>query len=152
MVSAALFVAEALCLDTFPRIVPIIAFLHITSIGSLLISAFWSHVNESFDPNGGKKVVARIEGAAALGGVFGGITAERLANATSTPSLLFLCAALCGLAFLFSWWRKDSTSSLQQARAVPIPTAEIVKNRYIQSLAAIVILVAIGSTLLGLCF
>src|SRR4051794_25749308 len=44
-------------------------FLHTAVFGPVLISAFWSLINERFDPHSARRAVARI----ALGGTIGGV-------------------------------------------------------------------------------
>lgn len=152
LASALLFVIEALLINRFERILPVVAFLHITSVGALLISAFWSQINERFDPRKGRKVVARVEAAAALGAVVGGICAERLASATSASVLLFFSAGLCGLAFAASLATPGGGTRVDAPIENTVSTKEIINNGYVQSLAAIVVLIALSSTLLDYAF
>ena len=48
-------------------------------INSILISGFWSVINERFDPYAAKTVIARVTAAATFGGLLGGIAANTVA-------------------------------------------------------------------------
>jgi hypothetical protein len=77
--SAILLVGEWALAGFFPRLAAVVVYLHVASLGSLLISGFWSVVNECFDPRAAKAYIARITVAAALGGLLGGFLADRVA-------------------------------------------------------------------------
>ncbi len=97
LVSAALFGAEWLLLDRAPRLVAVLVYLHFSGLGAVLVSGFWSVVNERFDPYTGKTVVARAGGWAALGGVVGGVLAERISTWLGLPALLVTLTLLHGV-------------------------------------------------------
>ena len=54
-------------------------YLHGAVLGGIAISAFWSLLNERFDPHSAKPLIARVAGAATFGGLVGGVGAERVA-------------------------------------------------------------------------
>jgi AAA family ATP:ADP antiporter len=56
----------------------VLLYLEIAVLGSLLISGFWSQVGETFDPRAAKREIGRIAAGGTLGGLLGGIAAERL--------------------------------------------------------------------------
>jgi len=63
--SAVFFVGEWLLLGYQPGIASIVLYLHMAIFGAILISGFWSIINERFDPHSAKQRVARIAAAAA---------------------------------------------------------------------------------------
>jgi AAA family ATP:ADP antiporter len=65
-----------------------IVYLHLVGFGAILLSGFWSIVNEFFDPREAKLRYGRIAGARTLGGIAGGLLAERGAALLSVDSLL----------------------------------------------------------------
>ena len=65
-------------LPVAPRTVAVLLYLHLGAGGSVLVSWFWSLVNERFDPHTAKRRIARIASGGTLGGVAGGLLAERL--------------------------------------------------------------------------
>jgi len=88
-------------MEAFPKLTAVVLYLQIVSLGPLLTSGFWSIVNESFDPREAKRHVGRIAAGGSVGGVLGGVIAERLAAASGVSITLpvltlyhFVCAAL----------------------------------------------------------
>ena len=69
-------------------------YLHTAAVGAAVVSAFWSMVNERFDPHTAKRVVARIAAGATVGGVVGGVVAWQLAHRVSLPTLLLVLAGV----------------------------------------------------------
>lgn len=97
--SAALSFTEWVLLPRLPHPVVLLIYLHVSIGGALLVSAFWSVVNERFDPHALKYWIGRVTASATLGGLLGGLAMERMAHwldARSTLPLLgslALCAA-----------------------------------------------------------
>ena len=50
-------------------------YLHMGVFGATLVSAYWSLVNERFDPYTAKRIIGRIGTGASLGGALGGLIA-----------------------------------------------------------------------------
>jgi len=88
--SGLLLFSEGILVARYPRLGAIVVYLHMAGLGSVLISGFWSMVNEQFDPRTAKRQIARIGAGAAFGGLLGGL---RLLGGC----LLFAAAALCAL-------------------------------------------------------
>jgi hypothetical protein len=77
----------------------IAVYFHTMLLGPVLITTFWSLINERFDPYTAKRAVARIASGGTLGGVFGAVASWRASSVVEVPTLLFLLAALnCGCA------------------------------------------------------
>ncbi len=103
-----LFVASALLqflefafVEQFRRPVAVAVYLHYNAIGALVISAFWSIINERFDPRTAKRVVGPVGAAGTVGGLLGGLLAERVAAIGTVVGMLpllgivhLLCAAM----------------------------------------------------------
>lgn len=103
LASAALFLVERATLAATPGFTAVLLYLHMSAFGAIVISGFWSLVNERFDPHAAKQRIARIAAGAALGGVLGGLLANLTAGGLGFPSMLVLLAALnagCGLALV----------------------------------------------------
>jgi AAA family ATP:ADP antiporter len=152
--SAVLFVGEWSLLDRFPGAVSVALYLHMAVFGAILISGFWSIINERFDPHSAKQRVARIAAAAALGGVIGGVLANRVSFLLDVRSMLLFLSGLhlvCLLAV-----RGIGTPS----RPVPVDTAirtssaftVIRHTSYLQWMAALMVLIAIMAALLDYSF
>jgi hypothetical protein len=78
----------------WPRAASVLLYAHSSVLGGIAISAFWSLMNERFDPHSAKALVARTAGAATLGGLVGGMGAERVAAVLSRGALLLVLGVL----------------------------------------------------------
>jgi ATP/ADP translocase len=88
----------------------LVIYFHIVALSAILLSGFWSLMAESFDPRSAKQAFGRITGAGTLGGIMGGLMAERVASYSSVASVLLLLAAfhlVCSI-FLISAPRVSS--------------------------------------------
>ena len=104
VVSALMLVGEWVLAHHEPRIAAAIVFLHLGSFGAVLVSGFWSIINERFDVRSAKRYVGRIGVGATLGGIVGGLVTERTAVYLETNAILLvlaglqvLCAVVLGL-------------------------------------------------------
>jgi ATP:ADP antiporter, AAA family len=91
--SAAMFFVEWAMLS-WPRAAAVVVYGHSSILGAIAISAFYSLLNESFDPHSAKPLMARVAGAAALGGLLGGVGAERIATVFDKATLLLTLGTL----------------------------------------------------------
>ena len=95
--SGVLFLIEWRLLDWEPRVASVLLYAHSGVLGAIAISAFWSLLNERFDPHSAKPLMARVAAAATFGGLVGGVGAERVAALLSQGALL-LALGLVGFA------------------------------------------------------
>ena len=90
-------------------------YIHVVALGAIVLSGFWSLLNERFDPRSGKRYFGRIAGIGTFGGIMGGLTAERFASLLpATAILLFLAGMhlLCGaISFLMVHYSSGLTFS-----------------------------------------
>jgi hypothetical protein len=152
--SAVLFIGEWVLLDYRPGMTSIILYLHMAVFGAILISGFWSIINERFDPHSAKQRVARIAAAATLGGVLGGLLADTVASQLNVRSMLLFLSGLhivCLLAVM---------GIGTQTRAAPMDTAVRTRSAftvishtpYLQWMAALMVLVAVMAALVDYAF
>ena len=99
VVSAALFVAEALLCLWSLRFATAVFYVHMGVFGATVISSFWSLVNERFDPHTARRAVGRIASGGTLGGIVGSVIAWRVSALTGVPGLLLLLAGMNTLCF-----------------------------------------------------
>ncbi len=69
-------------------------YMHTAVLGPILITMFWSLVNERYDPHSARAAMARIAGGGTLGGVLGGIAAWRASTLVSLPSAVLILAVI----------------------------------------------------------
>lgn len=74
--------------------VAVLIYLHVAGLSALLLSGFWSAVSERFDTRSARDSFGRIAAAGTVGGVLGGLAAERFAVALPVDSVLLLLSAL----------------------------------------------------------
>lgn len=152
--SSLLYIGEWLLLDYRPGVTSIILYLHMAVFGAILISGFWSIINERFDPHSAKQRVARIAAAAALGGVLGGILASEVAKSMDVRTVLLF---LSGLHFICMMTVRCIGAP---TRAMPIDNAVrarsaftvISQTHYLQWMAALMVLVAVMAALVDYAF
>ena len=71
-------------LRSFPGAAAVALYLHVAVLGAILVSWFWLLLSECFDARAARAHVARIAAGGTLGGLVGGLTAERV-GAISAP-------------------------------------------------------------------
>ena len=152
--SAALFIVEWWLVGAAPRLGAALVFGHVSSLGALLISGFWSLVSDSFDARSARVHLGTIGVGATLGGLVGGITAERMASAFGAPTLLLVIAmAQLACAFLCATVADTAKQSTDEAVEAPrFALREIVSNQYSRRIALLVILLAVAAGLLDFLF
>jgi ATP:ADP antiporter, AAA family len=95
--SAAGFTLEWLTAFNWPRLTAALVYGQTAIVGPVVLSAFWSLINERFDPHTGKRAVARIAAGGTLGGVLGGLSVWR-ASTLIDPHMVLLLLALINAA------------------------------------------------------
>lgn len=96
--------AEWAALPIAPRVVAPIVYLHIASLTAILASGFWSILSEQIQLRQAKQFFGRIATWGTVGGICGGLVAERMAAWFGTNSVL-LQLGLAHLACAAMLWR-----------------------------------------------
>lgn len=143
--SGALFLLEWGLLAPVPRAAATILYLHNAILGGIAISAWWSLLNERFDPHSAKPLMAKVAGAATFGGLLGGLGAERVGALASEGVLLAGLGALAALSAAGAVAvghgapaRKRREEATDGESAFPL----IKRNPYLRDLAFVVLLAA----------
>ena len=97
--SAIGLVLEWLLFAALPHAGAIAVYLHVATVSPLIITTFWSLINERFDPHTAKREVSRIAGGGTLGGVLGGLAAWRASTVVSVSAAVLVLAAINVLCF-----------------------------------------------------
>jgi hypothetical protein len=107
ILSAVGHVAEYALLGQAPSMTAVLVYLHIAGFGAVLLSGFWSIANETYDPASAKLFFGRIAGGGTVGGILGGVAAERTAVLMPGAEILLVLAGfhlLCGATLIGSAW------------------------------------------------
>ncbi len=148
--SALLFFGQWYILPLVPGLAALTLYLHISMLGAVLISGFWSVFNERFDPHSAKRIVTRIAAAATLGGLAGGLIAERVAAITDIRTMLLVL----GAAHLFSAFsvrkvgRSGPAPDVQRSDETMNGLQALKRTPYLQQMALLMILGAVVAALL----
>lgn len=147
--SAALLVSEWALAHVAPRAAALAVYVHMAFFGATLVSAFWSLVNESFDPYTAKRVMGRIGAGASLGGVAGGALAYSTARALPAPAILLLMTLMLGLAgYGLRRLRGTRTPGPRPAEDDASALALLRRTPYLRDLALLMAVSALIETLL----
>jgi len=150
VLSALLFAGEWSLYGVDPRYAAVLLYLHMGVFGALLISGFWSVINERFDPHTAKRTVARIAAAATLGGLLGGLLAERVSDRLDVRAMLLVLAVLhtvCALSvarIAVGARRRLQRSDLEVRSGLRVLSG----SGYLQTMGGVMVLVAVTAALL----
>jgi len=111
-ISGVLQLVECWLLGVRPGIASVLIYLHMAGVGSVLLSNFWSLLNEEFDPREAKRRFGQIAAGGTIGGLIGGLAAERTVAWSGAPALMLELAGLhliCG-GFLAIVLRRERNS------------------------------------------
>ncbi|MCB9586062.1 MAG: hypothetical protein H6718_11735 [Polyangiaceae bacterium] len=153
---AAVFGAAWFTLPSLSHQTAVAVYFAVSALGALLVSGFWSAFNESFDPHAAKVEVARVGASATLGGVIGGLLAERVSAVTGPRGVLLVLVALglLGGFYVRRFTRRRRNAVLspllktQAGSAVVLEKTNILRSPLLIRVALMVALLAIASTLL----
>jgi len=146
-------IAEWFLLKYSARIGACVIYLHVVAFGALLLSCFWSLMNESFEPRSAKAAFAKISGAGTLGGLCGGLFAERVAAWFGTSDVILLLAALhLACASLLVGVAKVRGFRSQDSAHEPRPIDAVQRYPFLLVLAGLVIATSAGTALLDFVF
>ena len=148
--SAVLFFSSWALYAAWPGAISIVLYLQMGVFGAVLISGFWSVINERFDPYTAKQTIARVGAAATLGGVLGGVLAGSVADAIDIRAMLLVLAglhALCGLGVRAIGGSRRPVAASQALGLVP-GLQLLIRQPYLQWMGALMVLVAVLAALL----
>jgi hypothetical protein len=149
--SATLLLLEAGLLRVRPGLASILYYIHFNAMGALLVSSFYSLVNERFDPRSAKRAISRIGAGGGVGGVAGGLLAALLSVAHMLPMLAIVHVACAALMLAVGTSRSHyGTGPADLLAAGPVRT--LIRSPYLQTLAAVVLLATLSEGLLDQVF
>jgi hypothetical protein len=156
--SATLLLGEWVLSLTAPRLAAIAVYVHVGVFGATAVSAFWSVVNEWFDPHAARRVVGRIGTGAGLGGVAGGLLTWRAGAMVGLPGMLLLLSGLTLASLLVLGRLRTRTLASPRAPAAseapgPAEAFRLIRRHpYLQGVALVVGLCAVTEAVLDYVF
>lgn len=94
LASAVGLVLEWLLFQGSHHLGAIAIYIHTAVFSPIIISTFWSLINERFDPHTAKAAVAKIGGGGTLGGVLGGLAAWKASSFLTLHSSIVMIAVI----------------------------------------------------------
>jgi len=156
-VSGLFAIGEWVLLGSYPRPIAVLVFFHLSTASAVLVSGFWSIVNERFDIQSAKKHIGRIGLGATLGGILGGVIAERSAVYFERDAILLVLAALqltCAVALL-AFGRGAPPRPVAADETKPgmwSSLGVVARSRLLRGIGAIVVLTAVLAGILDYVF
>ena len=146
LINGVIFILEAALLDAAPRVVAVVSYVHVSTVGALVISAFSSIVNERFDPLYAKTVVARVGTGATLGGVLGGLLALVLSGSAELATVLYGLGGVGVLVAVGAWNIGKPTQAQRSSKEDPRFGMQTIRtDAYLRRVAVTVVLLgAVG--------
>jgi len=156
--SAVLTVGEWWLATRNVGVAAVVVYLHVAALAPALLSGFWSILTERLEPRSAKREVGRIAGFGTLGGLLGGVLAERITawnGVAATLPMLALTHACCAW-FLFRMFGATSAASSPAASAPAISAAQaarrLVATSYLRNLALLIVGTSVSAVLLDFVF
>lgn len=143
LISALLLALQWYLSDIAPRVAAVALYLHASALNSILISGFWSVINERFDPYSAKQIIPKLTAATTFGGVVGGLAAKAVASAADTHTVLLMLSTMhlicaLGVGFLAARARQG----VQEQGPPPEFLAPLKSGSLIRRMAFLTLLVA----------
>ena len=153
-VSGLLFFVNWWFYGSAPASVAISVYLQMAAFGAVLISGFWSVVNERFDPHTAKQTIAKVAAAAAFGGVLGGLLAGRVAEAIDVRAMLIVLGVLhfACVGTVMGIGESRRVKALLPGAAVRSGLQLLFTTRYLLLMGLLMVLIAILAALVDYAF
>ena len=155
--SGLLQLGERWLLGFRPGLASVLIYLHMAGLGAILLSLFWSMLNEEFDPREAKRRFGQIAAGGTIGGLLGGLAAERTVAWFGAPLLMLWLGTLhllCG-GFLAVLTGKTNRPRREPPRAALTPAEAlkaISRSSLLLTLGIVVLLGSVGAALLDYVF
>ena len=156
--SGILQVGEWMLFGYRPRIAACLLYVHTVAFGAVLVSAFWSLMNESFEPRSAKTAFGKISGFGTLGGFLGGLLAERVAAFFSAQAVILMMAALHLVCAGLLWSGFPPTpvrpvaDQRQSGKGGPAIVDALQRYPFLLTLAGLVLAASVSASLLDFVF
>jgi ATP/ADP translocase len=154
MSSALLLVIEWFALTRGSRAASAVVYVHLAVLGPVLVSGFWSTINERLDPRAAKRAIARVGLGATFGGVAGGLVAQLAAAVAPATSIVLVVAGMqvmcAGMLFLLG--RRSVHVPADPDPSIWAGAQVIARSQLLRDVALLVVLGAMGAAALDYVF
>ena len=152
--SAILLLLEWLALPHWRTPAAAMIYVHLAALAPVLVSGFWSTVNERLDPRAAKRAIASVGLGATLGGIAGGLIAQLVAYLGDTSMMLGVVAALqlCCAGLLYGLGRRAVHVASDPDPSIWTGVRVISRSSLLRNVAGLVVLGAIGAAALDFVF
>jgi AAA family ATP:ADP antiporter len=161
--SGAMFIGEWMLARAAPTLAAQFVYLHVSGFVPVLASGFWLIVTEEFDPRTAKRSFGQIAAVGTLGGVVGGLLADRVAAYLDVVAVLPVLAALSAVSAALIYQlprpsnRREGYGTLELspelAPAAPQSGLRVLASTpYLRHLAGLVLLGTMGAVLVDYVF
>ncbi|MBA2541769.1 MAG: MFS transporter [Deltaproteobacteria bacterium] len=156
LLSGAAAIVEWVMLSEYPRATTIAIYFHLSTSGAVLVSGFWSIINERFDVQAAKRHIGRIGVGATLGGIAGGLIAQGTAVYLSTDKIMLVLAGLqigCALAlFVLGGARGPRPVVADDETGTWFAVGVVARSRLLRNVGIMIVLGAIAAGVLDYVF
>ncbi len=150
LISAVFAVVEWFLLARYPRPTAIAIYFHLSTSGAVLVSGFWSIINERFDVQSAKRHIGRIGMGATLGGIAGGMIAEGTAVYLAPDAILVVLAGLQLACAATLYLSRDT--SIRPPSSPRFALGVVTRSRLFRNLGIVVVLGAVAAGVLDYVF
>jgi len=136
----------------------ILIYLHVAAVGPALISGFWSILTERMDPRSAKRRIGLIAGFGTLGGLLGGVVAERITVwngvAATLPALAVMHGGCAAMLFRIRRVAPTIMSGVSDGPRVSAGQAarRLASTPYLRNLALLILGTSVSAALLDFVF
>lgn len=152
--SAVILVGEWFISNQFPRFTAVLVFFHLNTASAVLVSGFWSLINERFDVTTAKKHIGRIGMGATFGGILGGVIAERTGAYFEPNTILLVLAVMQGAGAILLWFlgRGGAVKQIEPGESTWAALGSVARSSLLRKAGLVVIVTAIGAGALDYVF
>jgi len=153
-VSGLAALAEYMMMASFPRLTAVLVFFHLSTASAVLVSGFWSIVNERFDIHNAKRHIGRIGMGATIGGILGGVIAERTAVYFKPDTILLVLAVMQGVSGVALWafGRGSTVHEAPAAESTWSALGTVTKSHLLRRAGLVVVITAVAAGALDYVF
>jgi ATP:ADP antiporter, AAA family len=140
-----------------PKLAAVLLYLQMGTMSPILISGFWSLLNERFDPQSAKPLFAQVGVGACVGGLAGGVMAGWIASTSGLLTMLPVLSALNLIAglLLFPLRRGSARDEVPEEKELPYAASgvqTVLQVSHLRNLGMVVLAGTVSAALIDYVF